>query len=34
MTKTKPFVIPKALVWEAYKRVRASKGAAGVDGQS
>ena len=30
----KPFAIPKQLVWEAYQRVRANKGAAGVDGQS
>jgi RNA-directed DNA polymerase len=30
----KPFQIPKRLVWEAYRRVRAKKGAAGVDGQS
>jgi retron-type reverse transcriptase len=30
----KPFGIPKQLVWEAYKRVKANKGAAGVDGQS
>lgn len=30
----KSFVIPKRLVWEAYKRVVANKGAAGVDGQS
>lgn len=30
----KPFQIPKRLVWEAYKSVKASKGAAGVDGQS
>jgi RNA-directed DNA polymerase len=28
----KPFVISKELVWEAYQRVRANKGAAGVDG--
>ena len=32
--KDKPFQIPKQLVWEAYKRVKANKGAAGVDGQS
>lgn len=30
----KPFVISKQLVWEAYKQVKANKGAAGVDGQS
>src|SRR5918993_5435430 len=30
----KPFDIPKRLVWEAYERVRANKGAAGVDRQS
>jgi RNA-directed DNA polymerase len=30
----KPFVISKQLVWEAYQRVKANKGAAGVDGQS
>ena len=30
----KPFVIPKQLVWEAYERVKANKGAAGVDGCS
>ena len=29
--KDKPFTIPKQLVWEAYKRVKANKGAAGVD---
>ena len=32
--KDKSFEIPKRLVWEAYKRVKANKGAAGVDGQS
>jgi RNA-directed DNA polymerase len=30
----KPFVISKQLVWEAFKQVKANKGAAGVDGQS
>jgi hypothetical protein len=34
MSETKPFDISKRLVWEAYQRVRANKGAAGVDGQS
>ena len=32
--KAKPFKIPKREVWEAFKRVKANKGAAGVDGQS
>jgi RNA-directed DNA polymerase len=30
----KSFDIPKMLVWEAYERVKAKDGAAGVDGQS
>jgi RNA-directed DNA polymerase len=33
-SQVKPFEIPKQMVWEAYKRVKANKGAAGVDGQS
>lgn len=32
--ESKSFVIPKQLVWEAYQRVAANKGAAGVDGVS
>lgn len=31
---TKPFAIPKRLVWEAYQRVKANRGAAGVDAVS
>jgi RNA-directed DNA polymerase len=31
---TKPFDISKRLVWEAYKRVKANAGAAGVDGRT
>ncbi len=34
MSKPKPFVISKELVWGAYQRVKANKGAAGVDGES
>jgi group II intron reverse transcriptase/maturase len=34
LNKAKPFQISKVLVWEAFKRVKANRGAAGVDGQS
>ena len=34
MKQAKPFCITKRQVWEAYKRVKANKGAAGVDGQT
>jgi len=32
--EAKPYVIPKQLVWDAYQRVKANRGAAGVDGES
>jgi len=34
LTETKPFNIPKKVVWQAYKLVKANKGSAGVDQQS
>jgi group II intron reverse transcriptase/maturase len=32
--EAKPYSIPKQLVWEAYQRVKANRGAAGVDGET
>ena len=34
MAEAKPFDIPKREVWEAFKKVKANQGAAGVDGES
>ena len=34
MDKAKPFDIPKRDVWEAFKKMKANQGAAGVDGQT
>lgn len=34
MSKAKPYSISKQVVWNAYKRVKANRGAAGVDKQS
>ena len=34
MNTAKPYCISKQIVWEAYKRVKANKGAAGVDEES
>ena len=34
MTEAKPYAISKQVVWEAYKKVKANRGAAGVDGES
>lgn len=34
MSEAKPFSISKQEVWEAYQKVKANQGAAGVDGQS
>ena len=34
LEKAKPFAIPKRAVWNAYKKVKANHGAAGVDGVS
>ena len=34
MDKTKPYEISKYVVWEAYERVKANKGAAGIDDET
>jgi len=34
MSEAKPYDIPKQLVWAAYQRVKANRGAAGVDGET
>ena len=34
MTSTKPFVIAKRAVWEAYQQAKANRGAAGIDGET
>ena len=34
MPEAKPYDIPKQLVWKAFQRVKANRGAAGVDGVS
>jgi RNA-directed DNA polymerase len=34
VAEAKPYDIPKQLVWEAYRRVKANRGAAGIDGET
>lgn len=34
MSETKPIPVTKLMVWEAYKKVKANRGSAGIDGES
>ena len=34
MAEAKPYAISKQVVWEAYQKVKANHGAAGVDGDA
>ena len=34
MPEAKPYQTSKRLVWEAYRRVKANRGAAGIDGET
>ena len=34
MENSKPYKIPKQIVWKAYKKVKANKGSAGIDGMN
>lgn len=34
MSQSKPFALSRQAVWSAYKKVKANKGSAGIDGQS
>jgi hypothetical protein len=34
MTSTKPYDIAKRTIWEAYQRMKANRGAAGVDDET
>ncbi|AKH65571.1 hypothetical protein VY86_21615 [Photorhabdus thracensis] len=34
MSQSKPFALSRQAVWRAYKKVKANKGSAGIDGQS